>query len=517
MRTLAGFARSGAAVVARLAVGLCACLGLAGCVIYLNPLCTDQIKNGDETGVDCGGGCGRCNIGEGCRVAADCDGGNCQGGVCKAPPCEDGMKSEAETDVDCGGGTCRKCAGGRTCLVDDDCFSGTCTPGPHTCSSLASVSFATEDRYPSGFKAYAMFPGDLDGDGDIDLAVANEYGSSVSVFLNDYSTGGAFRHLNNPAGRPPDEPSLANFGPTGAYPTGGAVVDLDGDGHLDVVTADYHGNSVTVLLNGGTGLLNKAAVASYRTASGAETSNLAVGDLDGDGQPDVVATNPQAHSISVFLNQGGGVLSSASDVPVGVGGGSQPYSVAIADFNGDGKNDLAVAEEVSGAIIVRLGNGDGTFQTEVPYGINGTRDYIIIAADVNKDGIVDLVSANRGSDDVSVLLGRGDGTFRKAIVTSVLPGMGPYSIAVTDINVDGVPDLVTPNFMTDSVTILLGIGDGHFQAAMTTTFMKPIGTQLPDTTPYGIVSGDFNHDGKPDIATANAGSYDVTVKLNTSH
>ncbi|HMG54014.1 MAG TPA: hypothetical protein VK601_11035, partial [Kofleriaceae bacterium] len=152
-------------------------MALGGCVFYLNPQCTDQIRNGDETGLDCGGACGRCNLGEGCRVDADCD-GLCVGGVCTAPPCENGVVDPGETDVDCGG-ACLKCAGGRSCAVDTDCFSGTCTPGAMTCSAL-SVSFGPEQRQYSGFKPYAMFAADLDGDSHGDLAVVNEYGSSVA-------------------------------------------------------------------------------------------------------------------------------------------------------------------------------------------------------------------------------------------------------------------------------------------------------------------------------------------------
>lgn len=511
---------------AALVAAMSACVGLTGCVIYLNPLCNDQIRNGDETGLDCGGTCGRCNIGEGCRIDADCD-GICVKGVCAALPCENGVKDGDETDVDCGGGTCRKCAGGRTCKVADDCYGG-CDPLTLTCSAL-QVSFADEDRYFSGYKAYALVPSDLDGDGDTDLAVINEYGSSVAVFVNDYGKGGAFTRVPNPAGVPRDEPDTRakNFGPTGAYPTGGGTADFNHDGHLDVVTADYHGNSVSVLLNAGGGLLNLGPTASYPTVDGAETSTLAVGDVNGDGNPDVLAANPQRSSVSLFLGRADGTLDPAINIPVGVSGAAQPYSAAIADFDGDGNNDIAIAEETGGAIIVRLGNGNATFRDEFSYPIGGTRDYIVIARDVNLDNVLDLVVANRNSDSVSVLLGRGDGTFRKAIVSSVVPmgvtfamgrpWFGPYSVAVADVNRDGVPDIVTPNYVGDSVSILLGVGDGHFDPAIEIKFGKPTDPMFQVTTPYGIVVDDFNGDRKPDIATANAGSDDLAVRLNTSH
>jgi hypothetical protein len=399
-------------------------------------------------------------------------------------------------------------------------------PKPGTCSAL-SVSFTLEDRQFSGYKAYALLSGDLTEDGHADLAVINEYGSSVAVFRNDYSMGGKFTRLNaarKPVGEPDDR--ALNFGPTGAYPTGGGIADFNHDGHLDVVTADYHGYSVTVLLNNrgtdnrGTGTLDLMAPATYPTQDKAETSNLAVGDLDNDGNPDVVATNPQTASVSVFLNQGDGTgtLKAAVNLQVGVMNGAQPYSAAIADFDGDGNNDLAVAEETSGNIFVRLGHGDGTFGPESPYAINGTRDYILIARDMNLDGKLDLVCANRNGDTVSVLLGHGDGTFRKAIVSSVgppgvtkmmgRPWFGPYSVAVADVNQDGVPDIVTPNFVGNSVSVLLGIGDGRFDPAVEFSY------GMTTTTPYGIVVGDFNGDGKPDIATANTATDDLAVWIN---
>lgn len=497
--------------------------GVSGCVFYLNPLCTDQIRNGEETGIDCGGTCGPCAIGSSCGKDTDCEDSFCKSGTCTALPCADGKKGEQETDIDCGGGTCRKCAGGRQCVVDSDCFgplpgaNGTCTPGSNTCASLTTVSFADAVSYDSGPKAYALFAGDLDGDKDLDLAVANEYGNSVSVFLNNGA--GTFQSLPAPF-------------TTGDYPTGIAIADFNNDNKLDVVTADYHGDSISVLL--GTGMGQLAAKASYPTAKLAETSTLTVGDLNGDGNLDVVATNPSTNpggepnpppgSVSQFLGRGDGTFAPAINLPVGISGAAIPYSAAIGDFDGDRMNDLAIADNRSGTIFVRLGNGDGTFKPEVPYTEGGTRDYILITRDVNLDGNLDLVCANRGSDNVSVLLGRGDGTFKKVILASTgssnpkdpnaprSPGAGPYSVAVVDFNLDGVPDVITANFMTGNATVLLGIGDGHFEA--------PIDAGATGKFSYGVAVGDFNGDGKPDFATANAAdSIDstVTVKLSTSH
>src|SRR5262249_46782 len=129
------------------------------------------------------------------------------------------------------------------------------------------------------------------------------------------------------------------------------------------------------------------------------------GDLNGDGNLDVVATNPQKASISVFLGHADGTLDAAVDVPVGIVGAYQPFSAAIGDFDGDGHADVAVGDLVNGPILVKLGNGDGTLKPEVTYAAGGVGPHIIIAYDINLDGKLDIISANRGADSVSVLLG----------------------------------------------------------------------------------------------------------------
>jgi hypothetical protein len=485
-----------------LVLGLVVVGALGGCVFYLNPSCSDQIKNGDETDIDCGGGCGKCEIGDSCKVAVDCEDSDCKGGTCTAFPCFNGQLDVGETDVDCGGSTCRSCAGGQGCLVDRDCASGTCEAGG-TCKGYTSIAFDGGEVVPAGMKPYVALTADFDGDHRTDIAACDELGDEIFVFLSP------------PTGmlQAPATFSLKEAGkfPGGVYPTGGAAVDVNHDGKPDIVTADYHGDAISVLLNLGDGRLGPPA--SYPTFDKAETSNLAVGDFDDDGNVDVVATNPQVSpSVSVFLGRGDGTFAPAIDLPVGVAGMAEPYSVAVADFNGDHHDDLAIADSRNGSVAVRLGNGDATFQPAIPYAIGGTSPYIIITADLDGDGAADLAVANRKSDNVSVLLGRGDGTFKKPLLASTGPMTAPYSIAADDFNQDGILDLVTGDYAStagfagQTASVLIGLGNGKFQPPVI----------VAGTPAYGVATGDFNGDGKPDFAAVNFTYLTMTVKLNTS-
>lgn len=477
-------------------VAVLALVGLSGCVFYLNPQCDDLIRNGEETDIDCGGTCGPCNIGDRCNATADCYQSTCEDGRCTPLPCDNGVKDVEETDVDCGGPECRKCSGGRTCEVASDCFSDNCVAGTNRCFGLSNVTFADQMPYDSGSKTYAIFSGDLDGDGDIDIAAANEQDSNISVFINNGMHSGVFTR-QGPYG-------------TGVYPTGGALGFFNDDMVLDLVTADYRGDSVSVLLGGGAGVLGPKTT--YPTVGASETSNLAIGDLNNDGNLDIVATNPLASSVSQLMGRPDGTFDDAINVPVGILNASGPYSAAIGDFDRNGTADLAIADVKSATIVVRLGNGDGTFQDEVPYLVRGLPPFIMITRDLDLDTNLDLVVANRGSHDVSVLMGRGDGTFNRSILadtrTEGKPMTGPYSVAVADFNQDGVPDVITANFQGSNASLLLGIGNGKFEDAIDT---GPTGVIT-----YGITAADFNNDGKPDFATANANTNNVTVKLNNS-
>src|SRR5206468_819111 len=174
---------------------------------------------------------------------------------------------------------------------------------------------------------------------------------------------------------------------------------------------------------------------------GSNPISVAIGDLNGDGKPDLAAANPNTNTVSVLLGSGEGSCGGKTDF----GTGGSPYSVAMGDLNGDGKPDVAGANSgvfpfsVS-TVSVLLGNGDGSFGVKTDFG-TGESPYSVAIGDLNADGKPDLAVADASSNTVSVLLGNGDGSF--GVKADFGTGIGPFSVAIADVNDDGKPDLAT--------------------------------------------------------------------------
>ena len=322
-----------------------------------------------------------------------------------------------------------------------------------------------------------------------------------------------------------------SFAPSVVYGSGGfdavsvVAADLNGDGKLDVVTANVcasfiscSNSAVGVLLGNGDGTFQTAV--SY-SSGGWNAVSLAVADVNGDGKPDVVVANACMSSttctggvvIGVLLGNGDGTFQPAATFD---SGGSGAGGIAVADVSGDGKPDLLVATECvsssdcsTGAVSVLLGNGDGTFQAAVSYESGGSTALSIKVADVNGDGELDLLVANECATSacsangvVGVLLGNGDGTFQTA-VSYDSGGTTAISLAAADLNGDGKSDIIVANdcgsfssLCSDGVvSVLLGNGDGTFQTGV------PYGSGGLDATSVAVA--DVNGDGKLDLVVAN--------------
>jgi FG-GAP-like repeat/Domain of unknown function DUF11/FG-GAP repeat len=335
-------------------------------------------------------------------------------------------------------------------------------------TALPGGGFQIVGSYNAGDRPENVALGDFNGDGKLDLAIANFFSNNVSVLLGNGD--GTFR-------------SAVNYG-AGVQPSSVVVGDFNQDGKADLAVAN-NGN-VSILLGNGDGTFQAAV--DYGTAVGGP---LAVGDFNGDGKPDLVVAAYGA--VSVLLGNGDGTFRTAANYGVGM----YPMSLALGDFNGDGKADLAVANNGSGDVSVLLGNGDGTFRAPLNYRA-GAGPTSLVVADFNADGKTDLAVANNLDSTASVLLGNGDGTFRPPMNYS--PPDGAWSVAAADIDGDGIADLIVTY---STVSVFFGNGDGTFRGAV--SYTAGAGAE-------SVAVGDFNGDGITDLA-GGAWSGPVSVLL----
>jgi FG-GAP-like repeat/FG-GAP repeat len=358
---------------------------------------------------------------------------------------------------------------------------------------------------------YSVAIGDLNGDGVMDLVTANnEPVNTVSVLLN--AGNGSFASAVEYAVGDDSNPLQV------------AIGDLNGDGVMDLVTANVWGmGTVSVLFGNGDGTF----ASSVAINAGGVVTGVAIGDLNGDGIMDLATANGWPNFVGILFGVGHGEFASPVEY---TSGWAFPFSVAIGDLNGDGVPDLAVAENggpdywpyyPGHTVGILLGAGGGMFPAQpVHYRVGRTENAVplrTVIGDLNGDGFMDLVTANLHDNSVSILLGVGDGTFTSAVSYDVgggpdVPGngsadqRGPWSVAIGDLNGDGILDIATPLYMSNTVSVLLGVGDGTFTGAVT----YDVGSG-----PTGVAIGDLNVDGSMDLATAN--SLDGTVSLLLSN
>ncbi len=357
---------------------------------------------------------------------------------------------------------------------------------------LGAGVFGTPTSYTVGTFPATVAVGDFNVDGRLDVVSANQNSNTISILPGQ--AGGTLGAAVNVA--------------SGPWPTAVAVGDFNRDGKLDVVVGSEFGNTVSVHRNQtpSGGALSFAAATSFST--GTWPRFVVTGDVNGDGKLDLLTANTASDSVTVLLNQtpDGGVAAFAAAVSYSVS--PSPYSVAVADLSGDGTLDL-VATGLLGYVTVRLGQGGGAFGAPTNYAV-GSQPRSVVVGDVNRDGRPDLVAANFNASSVSVLVGQGGGVFCPAVNYIVGTPGAPTSLAVADVSLDGRLDIVVTNQSTHKASVLLNASPAN----------GPLSFGTP--TSYGVVSqaisvdaGDFDTDGKLDLAVANSNVNSLSVLRGT--
>ena len=296
--------------------------------------------------------------------------------------------------------------------------------------------------------------------------------------------------------------SAALFGPktdfkTGLNPISVSSGDFNGDKMPDLAVANARPgfNKVSVLLGNGSGGFGSKT----DFPTGASPFSVANADFNGDGKLDLSVANYDSDTVSVLLGNGTGVFGPKTDFLVGDG----PYSLITDDFNGDSKPDLAVTNDFARTVSVLLGDGSGGFAAKTDLTVGG-EPRSLTSADFNGDGKPDLAVAN--GIKVVVLLGDGSGGF--AAKTEFAAGKATLWVTSDDFNGDNKPDFAVVN-IDDKVSVLLGDGSGGFGAAKALSF--PADSRLEQ-----VASADFNGDGKPDLAVT-GNTNEVSVSLGNGN
>jgi hypothetical protein len=387
---------------------------------------------------------------------------------------------------------------------DIEDLTGNPLTSPYSWSFTVAVDkgigeFEANVDYDVGYYPFSIYSSDLDGDGDMDLAVANVLSDSISVLLNNGD--GTF------AGKVDYE--------VGGKPWTVISSDLDSDGDMDLAVTNYDSNNVSILMNNGNGTF--ATDVTYDV--GNEPFHVFSSDLDGDGDMDLAVANWLYDNVSILMNNGNGTFAAKVDYDTGNG----PGPLFSSDLDSDGDMDLAVTNIGSDSVSILFNNGDGTFEGEIDYTTSehphpiffsdldsdgdmkraNEHPHSIFSSDLDSDGDMDLAMGNYYSDNVSILMNNGNGTFAAKVDYNT--GNSPSSVFSSDLDSDGDMDLAVTNLGVDNVSILLNNGDG--------TFAEKVDYSTGDG-PFSVFSSDLNSDGNMDLAIANRSSDNVSVLLN---
>ncbi|MBK1703632.1 hypothetical protein CKO40_03480 [Halochromatium glycolicum] len=359
-------------------------------------------------------------------------------------------------------------------------------------------------KFPTGEGPNEVDSGDVDGNGTLDLVVANGDGNSLTVLLGDGN--GQFEAQPEVATRP--------------SPNSVRLADLNADGQLDLAVGYSAGNQITVLAGDGSGQFDAADAIHY--AAGSTPTAIAVGDIDGDGLPDIAVANGNFDGTVTLLRNLGGTFTLVGALVVE----ALPRDIALVDLDLDGALDIVVANSFGtgiGRVSVNLGNGDGTFQDAASYSTFGQTPRTLAVGDLNNDGRPDVAAGHRNDEFVTVYTTQADGTLRFASFAStdrvpgaVADGEDIADLAIVDLDQDGRRDLVVTRFglfgpspIDDGALVLFqGQGTGGFEPAR----FYAVGTKV-----NRLAVADLDADGLLDLAISLNFSDDLAILLGDGH
>jgi hypothetical protein len=389
-----------------------------------------------------------------------------------------------------------------------------CLPGIATAGSPAGL-YAPNPPVPTGGHGFApVVVGDFNGDGNLDVAAANSQDNTVSVLLGD-GTGGLVPAPGTP------------FATGGSNPTALVAGDFDGDGKLDLVVADANSGDVSVLLGNGNGSFHAAGapvpISICNPLGFGDFLSLTVGDLNGDGHLDVAVADFYCNDVKVLLGDGHGGLALAPGSPFSTGG-SYPTSIGVGDFNRDTRADLAVVNSCppsgscdNGSVALFLGNGGGTFTPTAgsPFAVNVTEPQALAVGDVNGDGRPDVVVGDTPTapGGLAVLLGDGQGGLTLAPGSPMKDNSGPITLG--DFAGNGRQDVAVPDQFGNTVQVFLSDTSGALTPAPGSPYVINGDPGYPQVEALAVAAGDFNGDGKPDVAVSTTSTFvDKTAFLS---
>ncbi|CAF1439998.1 unnamed protein product, partial [Adineta ricciae] len=355
-----------------------------------------------------------------------------------------------------------------------------------------AARFSNQSTYSTGSAPYpySLAMADFNNDNQLDVVVANSGTDDLTILFGS-SNNDTFRDAITYLMGSDSNPQYVITG------------DVNKDNHSDIVVLNSKSNTLNLIYGYGNGSFADQMV--YSTGDDSRPFSLVMNDINNDGRNDFIVANEMANTIDMFLGFDYTTFEKANSYSIE--NSTDPTSIAVNDFNNDNQSDMAIVFPTNCTLVILLGQGNGSFVISTIYSTGENSNPIMVLADnVNDDNPIDLIVANRDSDDVIVFLGHSNGTFLPMITSPIGKHSTPCGIALADFNADGIQDIVSANYGTNSISILIGFANGSFSLIYTYATGDFSG-------PKAVATGDLNNDGLIDIVVAHYDANTIGIFL----